>query len=67
VTWDDPFLDALEPLLEKFRDTRERRESLFILKCVRLATSLEVCEALMRGEKVRRSSLDPDWAREYQL
>jgi hypothetical protein len=67
MIWDDPFLDALEPLLERFRDTAERRRSLFTLKCVRLAPDLETCEALMRGEKVRRSRLDPDWAREYQL
>ena len=32
---------------------------LFILKCVRLAPALETCEALMRGEKVPRSWLDP--------
>jgi hypothetical protein len=67
VTWDDPFRDALEPLLARFRDTAERRRSLFILKCVRLSPSLEVCEALMRGERVKRSRLDVDWAREYQL
>ena len=59
----DRLLAALP--LEKFRDTAERRRHLFDLKCVRLAPALEVCEALMRGEKVPRSRLDPAWARAY--
>ena len=65
MIWDDPFLDALEPLLAKYRDSKERRESLLAMKCVRLAPRLEVCEALMRGEKVPTSRLDPEWAKRY--
>jgi len=59
----DRFLDALP--LEKFADTRERRESLFMLKCLRLAPDLETFEALRRGEKVPRTRLDPEWAKAY--
>jgi hypothetical protein len=66
-TDDDAFLAALEPVLAKFRDTRERRESLELLKAVRLAPSLEICEALLRSEKVPRSALDFFWVRAYAL
>jgi hypothetical protein len=59
----DRFLAALP--LEKYANTRERRESLFMLKCLRLATDLETFEALRRGEKVPRSRLDPEWAKAY--
>jgi hypothetical protein len=65
--WNDPFLDALEPLLARYRDSAARRRHLFDLKCVRLAPDLETCEALMRGEKVPRSKLDPGWAKAYGL
>jgi hypothetical protein len=67
VTWNDPFLDALEPVLAKFRDSKARRESLFILKCIRIAGDLETCEALMRGEKVPKSRLDPYWRKAYGI
>ena len=67
MTWHDPFLDALEPVLVKFRDSRLRRESLAILRALRLAPSLEVCEAIMRGDRVPLSRLDPEWARAYGL
>lgn len=63
----DPFLDALEPVLAKYRDSRERRESLALLKVVRLAPNLEVAEALLRGERVPRRLLDPHWRRRYGL
>jgi len=60
-------VDALEPILEKYRDTRKRRESLALLKVVRLAPTLEVAEALLRDEKVPRSRLDPKWLKSYGL
>lgn len=63
----DRLLYALEPVLAKYRDTKERREAQEILKAVRLAPSLEVCEALLRGEKVPISRFDPQWARKYGL
>lgn len=66
-SWDDPFLDALEPLLAKFRDSDERRWHLFAIKCIRLARDIETCEALMRGERVPRSRLDSRWAKAYGL
>lgn len=50
---------------ERFRDTRERRESLALMKVIRLAPTIEVAEALLRGEKVPRSKLDPDALRAY--
>lgn len=63
--WGDPFLDALEPVLAKCRDSKERRETAFIFKCLRLAPDLETMEALMRGEQVPKSRLDPKWAKAY--
>ena len=63
----DALLEALEPVLAKYRPTRERREAQEILKAVRLSPSLEICEALLRGEKVPLSRLDPKWAKAYGL
>lgn len=63
----DRLLDALEPVLAKFRDTRERREAFVILRAVRLASDLETCEAILRSDRVPRSRLDPEWARAYGL
>lgn len=61
------FWAVMQPMLDVYRDTRERRESLHILKCVRLAPTLEVCEALMAGRRVARKRLDPYWVRSYGL
>lgn len=63
----DRLLEALDPLLERFRDTRARRESLGLLRAVRLAPDLETCEAIVRGERVPRRRLDPHWTRAYGL
>jgi hypothetical protein len=48
-------------------ESRERRESLGLIKVVRLAPTLEVAEALLRGERVPVSRLDPEWAKAYGL
>lgn len=63
----DRLLYALEPVLAKYRDSKKRRESLHLHKALRLAPSLEMCEALLRGEKVPVSKLDPRWARAYGI
>lgn len=63
----DRFLEALEPVLAKYRDSRERRQHLAFIKALRLAPRIEVFEALMRGEKVPRSALDPKWLKAYGL
>lgn len=67
MTWNDPFLDALEPLLARFRDSRERRESLMLLRAVRLSPDLETCEEIMRTGRVPKNRLDPYWAKRYGL
>lgn len=51
--------------LDRYRDTKERRLSLFTLKCVLLSPDLETSEALMRGERVPRSRLDREWSKAY--
>jgi len=58
---------ALEPVLVKYRDSKARRESLALIKAVRLAPSLEVCEALLRGERIPVSRFVPEWAKAYGL
>jgi hypothetical protein len=63
----EQLLSALEPVLAKFRDTRQRRESFVLLRAVRLAPDLGTCEAILRGDRVPRSRLDPEWARAYGL
>ena len=42
-------------------------ESLVLLKAVRLAPSIAVCEAILRGEDVPKSQLDPYWAKAYGI
>lgn len=59
------FWRAMDPLVERHRDSLERRRSLLWLKCLRLSPDLETFEALLRGEKVPRSRLDPKWAKAY--
>ena len=63
----DRFLEALEPLLARYRDSKERRESLALLRAVRLAPDLETCEEILRTGRVPRRRLDPVWARRYGL
>jgi hypothetical protein len=57
------FIAALD--LEKHRDTKERREHLHMIRALRLARDLETFEALLRGEKVPPSRLDPKWVKAY--
>jgi len=68
VIWDDPFLDALEPSLAKFRDSKDRRQCLEILRAIRLAPTLEVCEQILQNPaSVPLSKLDPKWAKAYGI
>lgn len=70
----DRLLAALESQLEAARADRRRRDSLAyrqsleLLRAVRLAPSLEVCETILRNpRKVPISRLDPRWAKAYGL
>jgi hypothetical protein len=63
----DRFLEALEPILARYRDSKERREADVLFRAIVLAKDLRTCEALLRGEKVPRSRLDPLWAKAYGL
>lgn len=40
---------------------------LAVLRAIRLAPTLEVCQALLRGERVPVRALDPVWARRYRI
>jgi hypothetical protein len=48
---------------ERYASETERR----VLCALRLAPSLEAFEALLRGDDVPRSKLDPEWLRAYNL
>ena len=61
----DRLIAALD--IEKHRLTRERLEGLHLLRALRLAPDLETCEAILRGERVPRSRLDPQGAKAYGL
>lgn len=65
--WDDPLLDLMEPELAKHRMTRRRRESLMLLRAVRLAPDLETAEELLRTGKAPKSRLDPEWSKAYGI
>lgn len=56
-----------QELEEREHDSAERQEAMRVLRAVRLSPSLEICEALLRGEKVPRSRLDPEWVARYGL
>ena len=62
----DRLLSALRPVIDRLQ-SREHRDSLALLKAVRLSPSLDVCVALCHGERVPVSRLDPEWARAYGL
>jgi hypothetical protein len=67
MIWDDPFLDAMEPLLARFRDSDERRRSLWLNFAVAISPDLETCEAVLRHERIPTARLDRDAAIEYGL
>ena len=48
-------------------DSSERLNSLKLLRAIRLAPTLDICEAILRREPVPRSALDPQWAKAYRL
>jgi hypothetical protein len=49
------------------RESLEYREAAAILRALRLAPTIELGEAILRGEKVPTSALDPEWAKAYGL
>ena len=67
ATEQDRFMEAMEPLLARYRESKMRREHLALIKVIRLAQDFETAEALCRGERVPRSRLDPEWAKAYGL
>jgi len=63
-------MDAIEPFVEKLahkHDLQARHDDLVLLKAIRLAPTLEICETLLRGEHVPTSKLDPDWVKHYNM
>lgn len=55
----DPVLARL-----RFRGDDDAQE---LMKAIRLANTLPVARALLRGETVPRSSVDPQWLKAYGL
>ena len=52
---------------QRWRESAERQAMLRVHRAIRLAPTLEVCEALLRGERVPRTALDPMWRKAYGL
>jgi hypothetical protein len=46
---------------------KRRREATRLFQAIMLAPRIEICEALLRGEKVHRSHLDHQWLRRFGL
>ncbi len=70
----DRLLAALAEPLERARSENRRRDSLAyrqsleLMRALRLATSLEVCEAILQNpSSVPISRLDPDWRKAYGI
>lgn len=42
-------------------------ETAFLARCIMLAPTLDLCERLLRGERVPRERLDQEWLRRYGL
>lgn len=61
----EPPLDWADRVVGPFRNTQARRESLMLLRAVRLARDLETCEELLRTGRAPRSKLDPEWTKAY--
>ena len=61
--------DAQELLqLEEQAREQQREDAIYRLgRAVMLAPNIAICEALLRGEHVPISRLDPDWVRRYGL
>jgi hypothetical protein len=58
--------EALE-LEEQMRRLRAEDETTRIWRAVMLAPTLEVCRALLAGERVPLTQLDPVWVRKFGI
>ena len=58
---------AIELEEQHRQEQRMTPDEIAFLKALRLAPSLEIMEALLRGERVARSGLDPFWVEAYGL
>jgi hypothetical protein len=65
----DRLLEALDLESEsRRRASLEYRQSLELLRALRLSPSLEVCEAILQNPLlVPRSRLDPEWCKRYGI
>lgn len=67
VPWQKRTWEDWEQIHHPSPTKKERAESLAFLKVLRLAPTLEVAEAMVKGQQVPTSRLDPEWARAYGL
>jgi hypothetical protein len=44
---------------------KQQAEARRLFAAIMLTTDLEVCKALLRGERVHRTHLDPEWLRRF--
>lgn len=64
-----PVMEAHEAieLEEKVRALRREDPTTRTWRAMMLAPTLEVCRALLAGDKVPLSTLDPEWVRRFGL
>lgn len=63
----DRFLDLAEHNIARLNRWRNDHYAHTLIRVLRLAPNLHVAEALLRGETVPRSSVDPQWLKAYGL
>ena len=51
--------------IAEYQLQRSAEETRRLWRAMMLAPTLEVCEALLRGEKVPTSKLDPEWVERF--
>ena len=71
TAWDEraqeEFYAGVAALLARAKGRKERGLTARIWRAMMLAPSAEICDALLRGEAVPISKLDPEWARRFGL
>lgn len=60
------FWALVDEILDE-RDRRRREHANVIWRAIMLAPTVELCEALLRGETVPISMLDPVWVKRFGL
>lgn len=61
----EPLVELVNERNARFGSRVERERGRRLIKVIRLAPDIETAEALLRGQRVPLSRLDPVWAERY--